>query len=513
MEIIQAKELTFHFQQNQVLHNLNFEVYKNEFVTFVGPSGCGKTTLLNLISGILPSDPLHLSNSAEKIAFVFQHDTLLPWRSAIKNILLPLELNNIPITDEIREQAHKIFDQVGLKGYENYYPSQLSGGMKKRVEIARALITQPDLLILDEPFSSLDIITREKLNLLMRNLKRLTNCTIIMVTHSVEEACFLSDKVYVLSAIPGEIISVHKIHQDDKSPADQFILSGDELETDKAIRKAAKLLWKSDPQVNQGNKQQARKEKNKNSFLTHLLIPGELLIFLILLSLIKYLFNIDDYLFPYPHQVGVRMITTLQDFTILGHLGTTIFESLTGFFIAFFITLISGYLIAKSKLLNQLAMPFLIAANTIPSVALAPFLVLWFGFGNTPRIIISVIVIFFPMLINNISAIRMATEQLSTLILFYKPNRIKTFTNFELPASLPVIFSGVKVSITLSVIGAVVGEFISGSRGLGALVVTAKASFDTELMFVALIWLIILGLSYYNLANLVYKFIEKKVHH
>jgi NitT/TauT family transport system permease protein len=155
-------------------------------------------------------------------------------------------------------------------------------------------------------------------------------------------------------------------------------------------------------------------------------------------------------------------------------------------------------------------MPYLVAANTIPSVALAPFLVLWFGFGLTPKIVTSVIVIFFPMLINNTSAIKLAGDGMRDLLRFYRPSWLRSFAKFEFPAALPIIFSGVKISITLSVIGAVVGEFVSGHEGLGALVSRAKAVFDVELMFVGLLWLIALGIAYYGAASLVYRLVLRR---
>lgn len=509
--MIKTKNLSFSYKDKVVLNNLNFSIDKKEFVSFVGPSGCGKTTLLNLISGILPAIDKSLVVDTKNISFVFQQNALLPWKSVIGNVLLPLDIKNTKPGQEDIQRAKDILKIVGLEGFEYYYPAELSGGMKKRVEIARALINNPDLLIMDEPFSSLDIITREKLNLLIREIHRNSDITIVLVTHSVEEACFLSNKVFVLSLAPAEIIDVKTIERKKSSSENQFILSSEELSTDKEIRKKAKLLWNMQPATSSllKNEQKAKiAQKKINPFL----IPFELLAIFIILTLSKYLLKIDDYIFPYPFAVFRRFFQTITDGSIFIHLGTTIYESLTGFFIAFFITLITGYIIAKSKFFSRLLMPYLIAFNTIPSVALAPFLVLWFGFGFAPKIIISVIVIFFPMLINNISAMRIAEEQMGMLIKFYKPGKLTAFLRFEFPASLPVIFSGVKVSITLSVIGAVVGEFVSGSKGLGALVVRAKANFDTELMFVSLIWLIILGLFYYGSAGMLYSFIVKKLH-
>ena len=229
-----------------------------------------------------------------------------------------------------------------------------------------------------------------------------------------------------------------------------------------------------------------------------------------LVSFAKLHFHIPDYIFPAPMAILKRFVSTLLDGSIFPNLWATMYESSMGFAIAFGVTLVLGYAIAKSKLISNLVMPYLIALNTIPSVALAPFLVLWFGFGYVPKVVTAIIVVFFPMLINNIAAIRLAAERVSTLVQFYRPGPGRAFSKFELPAALPVIFSGIKVSITLSVIGAVVGEFVSGHEGLGSLVNIAKANFDMVLMFVGLIWLGLLGLSYYGLASAVFALIQAK---
>jgi NitT/TauT family transport system permease protein len=221
---------------------------------------------------------------------------------------------------------------------------------------------------------------------------------------------------------------------------------------------------------------------------------------------------IPAWILPAPRGVLLRFVTTLVQGTILPDLGTTAYESLVGFAAGFVVSLVLGYGIARSRLVSRLLMPYLIASNTIPTIALAPFLVLWFGFGVTPRIITAVIVIFFPMLITTISAIGIAEKSTAQLAAFFRPGRLRRFVHLEIPASLPVIASGVKVSITLSVIGAVVGEFVSGERGLGALVSIARANFDVELMFVGLAWLVLLGLFYYSIAALVHRLVAGGPH-
>jgi NitT/TauT family transport system ATP-binding protein len=517
--IVEAKGLKFSFQKKPIIDGISFSIKPGQFVSFIGPSGCGKTTLLHIVAGIYKGYAGELSVATDRISFVFQQDALLAWRTALANVLLPFELKGVPLTDALQEKGRRLLAALGLSGYEDFAPAQLSGGMKKRVELARALVTDPELLILDEPFSSLDIMTRERLNILIRRIREITRCTVVMVTHSVEEACFLSEKIYVLSNLPARIINLKTISKNGSKPG-LYTLSPAEAKADSDIRKKAKVLWTvlhEPEEVQETVPPTPRKpiERIARFVRRHyagLLIPFELAAIFILVVFLKNRIPIPDYIFPSPLGTVTRFFQTLFSGSILPDLGITVYESLLGFLIAFALTLVLGYGIAKSKVIGGLLMPYLIAANTIPSVALAPFLVLWLGFGITPRVVTSVIVIFFPMLINNISAIELAGRSMQNLIDFFRPSRMRRFIYFELPASLPYIASGVKVSITLSVIGAVVGEFVSGDRGLGALVGIAKANFDIELMFVGLIWLMALGLIYYVLAHFLSRLVARRIH-
>jgi NitT/TauT family transport system ATP-binding protein len=515
--LISVENLNFSFAK-PVLKDVSFSVDSGQFVSFVGPSGCGKTTLLYVLLGLHRHYTGSVEVATNNTSFVFQHDSLLEWRDALANVLLPFESRGVHMSTEIRSRAIETLNKVGLAGYEHLFPNELSGGMKKRVEIARALVTQPELLVLDEPFSSLDIISRERLNILIKNIHSQTNQTVVMVTHSVEEACFLSDTVYVLSNAPAGITKTERISRNGSEGREQFSLSADESRVDNAIRAEAKALWSFRPEPAAGLREREveiqpighRFARNFKKYYSRWLIPIEVIALYFVLSAAKKWFNVPDYIFPAPAAILHRFISTLLNGTILPSLGATVYESSVGFAIAFILTLVLGYATAKSKLISNLAMPHLIALNTIPAVALAPFLVLWFGFGYAPKIITAVILMFFPMLINNISAIRIAEERVRTLVRFYRPSRGKAFTKFELPAALPIIFSGIKVSITLSVIGAVVGEFVSGQEGLGSLVNQAKANFDMALMFVGLLWLGILGLGYFGIASALFAYIQAR---
>lgn len=193
------------------LAGISFAVQEGEFVSVIGPSGCGKSTLLRLLGGLerpasgdvrLRGQPL--VEPRRDIGFVFQGANLMPWRTVMGNIRLPLDVNKTPRA-EADARASAMVSLVGLEGFGDAYPSQLSGGMQQRVALARALIHEPELLLLDEPFGALDALTRERMNAELLRIWNLRRPTVVMVTHSISEALLLSDRVLVMSPRPGRI--------------------------------------------------------------------------------------------------------------------------------------------------------------------------------------------------------------------------------------------------------------------------------------------------------------------
>jgi NitT/TauT family transport system ATP-binding protein len=209
--ILSVRDLSIVFPDNNgglhALDTISFAVHPREFVCFLGPSGSGKTTFLRVLAGLLPPTSGTVSfmyNHQPKIGMVFQQSNLMPWRTVMENIMLPLELEgvgNIKATNKARD----MIKLVGLKGFEDSLPRDLSGGMAQRVAIARALIHDPDLLLLDEPFASLDALTRERMWTELSNIWQAKQKTVIMVTHSINESLFLADRVMVLTKRPGKI--------------------------------------------------------------------------------------------------------------------------------------------------------------------------------------------------------------------------------------------------------------------------------------------------------------------
>lgn len=218
IELEQIKMVYRDTKRNErtVLDNIALCIRKGEFISLLGPSGCGKTTLLRIIADLqkptagrvcvagLGAKQARLSH---KYGMVFQTPALLEWRTVLENIQLPLEMQKVPKAER-RRRALEQLEIVDLRGYENSYPRELSGGMQQRVGIARALVTEPEILLMDEPFSALDEFTKERLHGDLLRIWRNTGKTIVFVTHNISEAVFLSDRVCVLSANPARLDAV-----------------------------------------------------------------------------------------------------------------------------------------------------------------------------------------------------------------------------------------------------------------------------------------------------------------
>jgi NitT/TauT family transport system ATP-binding protein len=196
------------------LQGVDLDLSRGEFLSVVGPSGCGKSTLLKCVAGLtgisagsVVVDGVPVVEPPDDMAIVFQRDILLEWRSVLDNILLPIEFRRLPTAEWI-PKARGLLSLLGLDGYEARRPWELSGGQRQRVAICRALIQEPGLLLMDEPFGALDALTRDELNLELQRIWLATDKTVLFITHGITEAVFLSDRVVVMAAEPGRIVEV-----------------------------------------------------------------------------------------------------------------------------------------------------------------------------------------------------------------------------------------------------------------------------------------------------------------
>lgn len=214
------------------LSDISFAVRRGEFVSIVGPSGCGKTTLLKVLAGLIPRTEGNVNIAGKdvtrplrEVGMVFQAATLLPWRTIIENVMVPAEIQKLDRKEHLA-RAHDLLDLVGLTGFEDKYPFELSGGMQQRAGICRALVHDPAVLLMDEPFGALDAMTREYMNVELLRIWKESQATILFVTHSIPEAVFLSDRVIVMSPRPGRIAEVMNIPID--RPRGLGVMSSDQ---------------------------------------------------------------------------------------------------------------------------------------------------------------------------------------------------------------------------------------------------------------------------------------------
>ena len=227
----------------EALRDVSFDLARGGFLTILGPSGCGKSTLLRVVADLVPLSSGTVSlfgrspaeaRRARDLGFVFQDAALLPWRTVRENVELPLEVGNGNRLREKAASSEELLDLVGLSRWHRAYPHELSGGMRQRVSIARALVTGPKILLMDEPFGALDEITRDRLNDELRRIWRETGTTILFVTHSIPEALYLGEKVLMLAAHPGR---VREMVETDLPPQRELSLR----ETPGFVRRAAEL--------------------------------------------------------------------------------------------------------------------------------------------------------------------------------------------------------------------------------------------------------------------------------
>ena len=244
---LKIEGLSKKFKDRPILEDINLEVKDGEFLCIVGPSGCGKTTLLRIIAGLEKPTKGRVFANGKPVkgpgadrGFVFQQYTLFPWRTVLENVTFGMEIKGLE-KNEREKIAMEYLKLVGLEDFKDAYPYELSGGMKQRVAIVRALANNPKVLLMDEPFAALDIQTRNLLQKELLYIREKTNETIIFVTHNVDEAVFLADRIVVLSARPGRILRTFKVEIDrirDRLSKDFLTLRGEIL---KILEKEVKL--------------------------------------------------------------------------------------------------------------------------------------------------------------------------------------------------------------------------------------------------------------------------------
>lgn len=209
---VDLKNVYKSFRSTDVLENINIELKEGELVSIVGPSGCGKSTIFNILTDLIKLDKGKAEINGE-VSYMYQKDLLLPYKTILDNVSLPLQINGVS-KKKAREEALSYFEVFDLQGYENSYPHELSGGMKQRANFLRTFICSNDIMLLDEPFGALDSITKRSIQEWFLHIRKKVNSTILLITHDIDEAIMLSDRIYVLSNKPARIKEEFDLNED-----------------------------------------------------------------------------------------------------------------------------------------------------------------------------------------------------------------------------------------------------------------------------------------------------------
>ena len=510
--LISVKQLSKTYANGTVaLQNTNLEVQEGELLSIVGPSGCGKSTLLRIVAGLSKQTSGEVSiaqvfarakNIKNSIGFVFQEANLLPWRSVIANVALPLELAGVGKKERLAKAA-KILNLIGLNNVFKAYPRELSGGMSMRVSIARALITEPRLLLMDEPFGALDEITRQKLGQELLELKGTTGTTIIYVTHNVFEAVYLSERILVFGSSPGKVIKEIVINEPPMRSEDfrgKEIFSQAVMKLLRRLGKASRKHQISKPCVNKLQ----RKKFDYAKIASFILLPVLALIIIITLWQISVItFKWPHYLVPSPKHVIAAFFEKRKE--LLTATWVTFRISALALLLATIIGLAISLFLALSKYLYRAFFPYTIILQTTPIIAIAPVIIVWFGIGMPAMVTIAVIMSVFPIIASTTTGLFSTDSSLIQLFQLYNASPWQLLSKLRLPYALPYFFSGLRIAAGLSVIGTIIGEYVAGMStmrgGLGYFILVAYNYLQTAEIFAATILSITLGIFFLLMIN------------
>ena len=458
----------------QVLTGVDLMVAPGEFLALIGPSGGGKSTLLRVIGGLLQPQRGTVEVSRPP-AFVFQDYRLLPWRSALGNARLPQDLHG-----EGALSPEEALLLVGMQAYGDFYPAQLSGGMRARVALARALAQASDVLLLDEPFAALDALVRERFNDELLHLHDKTGRTTVLVTHSIREAVYLADRVAVLRS--GRIVAVLDTRAGGRVSAYTDGLEA-ELRALLGAGDSTRLVAEAAPTPGRG---------------------WWLPLAAVLLGLLAWQLGAqvlhNDLLLPAPARVWTELAGHLPE--LLGALWTTFRTAALGGLLGGVAGALIGYPLAKRPALERFLSPFVVASQSTPIVVLAPLLVNWLGFGLLPGVVVAALSALYPILVSTLVGVREVDRGYQELFSSLRATPWQRLTRLEVPGALPVMLGGLRLSLSLALIGAIVWEFTDNNvRGLGFVVSQARAYYNTPRQFAAIALLVLLGVALYALVT------------
>jgi NitT/TauT family transport system ATP-binding protein len=522
-------------EETVALGGVSLRIAANEFVCIVGRSGCGKTTLLNgmagnikATSGAIMIDGVPVAGPGRDRAMVFQQASLFPWQTTLRNVTYGLELQGVG-RSAADARAQQLLDVVGLSGYERFFPAQLSGGMQQRVNLARALAVDPEILLLDEPFAALDAQTREFMQVELTRVWQRFSKTAVFVTHDIGEAVFLADRVIVLSSRPGVVKADIKIDlprprtlnlkrtpeflrledqvwsqlAESATELAEGIGSGPEraaapdgggLSRPAAASSAAALsrLGGAPPARVTQSRRRSGTAGRMGRFALGLLSVVCVIAFWQLSADLGWVNKIFS---SSPADIFRAAVRLAPDRTFWRDIQTSAKEFAFGFALAVVLGIAIGILIGWYRTFAALLNPFVSGLYSTPRIALAPLLIIWLGIDSASKVALVTLSAIFPILINTATGIRTTDRHLVRVARSFGAGDWALFRTVAVPASVPFIVSGLRLGSGLGIIGVVVAELIAGTSGIGHRMMLAGQTFQTAEMFVCLLMFTSAGIA------------------
>jgi NitT/TauT family transport system ATP-binding protein len=518
---VALRNVKLNFGEEEVLADISFEVRRGSFVCIVGLSGCGKSTILRLIGGLLSATKGEVgvydappTVSWRRLAYVFQAPRLVPWRTAFENVILGMELRDPKLGGtEMRQRALQYLDMVGLRPEADKFPDMLSGGQKQRVALARALAVDPDVILMDEPFTALDYTTRKYLRNELLRIWQKTGKTIVFVTHDLEEALYLGDSVVVFSTKPTRV--ERTITLDRPRPRD--------IEADPFLARLMNELRRlfldfgdrlpqaRDPEAAAAPTEEASERGGwdagwRGAAVQRLVADG--FIILVLVGWYFYSKFVPEFIIPNPLHVLRVTGELFYSPRYMWDTYTSFFRVVASVALSLGISgviVCAGWYVAPLRLLvaNRI-IPIL---NAFPSLGWAILAVIWFGVNTVSVLFVEVAILLPFAMINLWEGVKSLDAETLEMARSFTKGRWKILHRITLPLLFPFIFSAVRMSYGVAWKVALIAELFGAEVGLGHLLNIASQNFDTALVFAVIVTLIILVIG---VERLVFDPIEKR---
>jgi NitT/TauT family transport system ATP-binding protein len=528
------------------LTDVSLQVRAGEIIALIGPSGCGKTTIMRMCAGFdFPTQGTALFQGGQivdvnsGVGYLTQEADLFPWMTLRENVAFPLEMLGVG-KEQRATWVAAYLELVGLSGFEDHYPHQLSGGMRQRGALARTMIYEPELILMDEPFASLDMPTRLMLHDELLRLLAERPKTVVLVTHDITEAIALADRVVIVGRRPGRIKAIIDVdlprprtssgivntdgfaeiyNKVWTSLQSEFIdpaaleasqhsqlppaLPAPEGRRASSRRKMAQATAGSGPVAAPGSQRrpQGGPRRGWRRYLGSALAVGaaRILFLAALLGLWQILSStkvLSPLLFSAPSGVFAALYHLLANQpafgkTIYTDLATTLDEMAIGYVIGAGLGILVGVFLARIQWLARVFEPLILAAYSVPKVALAPVFIVLLGIGTVSKVAIVAMELFFIVFFNTFIGVRDVREDFIRQAQINGAGRFSVLRRIVLPGALPSIMTGLKLGVPFAMVGAVIGEFIAASDGLGWFVVNAANNFDSQDLFAGIIVLVI----------------------